>query len=218
MVAPQDADEIRLATMYNALACPDPGNNPFHLGLLRRIGDMEEEEQTYKEKLSAHSWLFSDQTSGATNALPPKKKKVGFAEKVAKSRIGADICAQFMSGRCNYGSRCRYIHPDKTAALQNAIAATQYMMSQELEGDSKSVKSFASSIGAGSRVRLQSRLRPVNFSLKQRELIPAGEKPRDIDSNSDTDDDYKLEAAWRRAVWMLCGSVMACSVVVAVIY
>ncbi|KAF5220944.1 Present in the outer mitochondrial membrane proteome 35 [Trypanosoma cruzi] len=218
MVASHDAGEIELATRYNALGCPDPTNNPFHFGLLRKIGDMEEEKQKYKEQLSAHSWLFSDHTGGAANQATKKTKKFLFAEKVAKSRIGADVCAQFMSGRCNYGSRCRYIHPDKTAALQNAITLSQYKISKELEGDVNSLRTCATLLSSGSKMRLQSRLRPAKFALKEHACSRIVAEPKDVDSCSEVDDFSKPNVVWAHAVWIFSVTVVVCSVVVAVTY
>ncbi|RNF04852.1 uncharacterized protein Tco025E_08024 [Trypanosoma conorhini] len=218
MVASHDAEEIELATRYNALACPDPANNPFHLGLLRKIGDMEEEKQRYKEQLSAHSWLFSNRAGGSANQAPKQAKKVLFAEKVAKSRIGADICAQFMSGRCGYGSRCRYIHPEKTAAIKNAIVVSQYKMMKELEGDARSLKSSVTLVGPASKMRLQSRLRPANFALKTNALASVVVGPKDADPVSEVGDVSVPEVPRWRAVWVFSATVMLCSLVVAVTY
>ncbi|ESL09068.1 hypothetical protein TRSC58_03219 [Trypanosoma rangeli SC58] len=218
MVASRDAGEIELATRYNALACPDPANNPFHLGLLRKIGDMEEEKQKYKEQLAAHSWLFSDHGGGSANQAPKKVKKVLFAEKMAQSRIGAEICAQFMSGRCSYGSRCRYIHPEKTAAIQNAISVTQCKMSKELEGDVRFPKGSATLLGPGSKMRLQSRLRPANFALKKDAIASVVAETKDAASTNDVDDVPVPEVPCWRALWVFSATVMLCSVVVAVAY
>ncbi|AAZ12562.1 zinc finger protein family member, putative [Trypanosoma equiperdum] len=216
MVSPHDAEDIRVATLYNALACPDPTNNPFYLGLLRKISDIEEEKQKYKEQLSEQLWLFSSRPQNNLNS--GKEKKVGFSEKVSESRIGADVCAQFMSGRCAYGSRCRYIHPDKTTALRNAIALSKYKMAQMIDDDAKSVKSSATSLGQTGRGRLQSRLRPTNFTMNKVHCAVATVHEGSVEQCSAGSNEEAADVALRLSIWTFALVTAVCSVVLIVVY
>lgn len=218
-----DADIIQEATQYNAMVCPDPNNNPFHLGLLRKISAMEQEEQRFHEQLQARPWLFGDESQLAVNETAEKgtnkkRKKVTVAPS-ATSRIGGDVCAQFIQGRCVYGSRCKYIHPDRTSALNNAIASTQYERAEMLGGEDGRSSVFSAATSA-SRHRLQSRLRPSRFTFQASRARGAVEKETEPSVSpspgpSVADGERRGEAA---PLWILCGSVVGCCAALAALF
>ncbi|KAG5511168.1 hypothetical protein JKF63_07110 [Porcisia hertigi] len=161
IVNPKDLSIIEKAMRYNSMACPDPSNNPFHLGLLRRMSSMDEEEHKFQEQLQARPWLIG---LGLPNQKKAPKTVLSTA---ASSHIGGEICALFIQGRCPYGSRCKYIHPERTVALKNVVASSLHNRAEQC-GDGVA-PSIAFSTKSSSQRRLQSRLRPPAFMLKKPE-------------------------------------------------
>jgi hypothetical protein len=207
IVNPKDALIIEKALRFNAMACPDPNNNPFHLGLLRRISAMEEKEHKFHEELQARPWLFGD-GSAASGAGNPKKVKKVTLSTAASSHIGGEVCAQFIQGKCLYGSRCKYIHPERTVALKNVVTSSLY--NQAEQGAGADVASTAFSTATSSRQRLQSRLRPSNFTLKKLKAPQAEPK---YDRVIAVDAPLNGEANSKPTVnlwWLLSGTVLCC--------
>ncbi|KAG5485875.1 hypothetical protein CUR178_07468 [Leishmania enriettii] len=210
IVNPRDASIIEKATRYNSMACPDPNNNPFHLGLLRRISAMDDKEHKFREQLHSRPWLLG---SGSSNQKKSKKTTLSTA---AASHIGGEICAQFIQGRCPYGSRCKYIHPERTVALKNVVASNLYHRAEQCGGGDTVFT--ASSATAGSRQRLQSRLRPPAFMLKkpdqsERQLetytIPMESPPVAVVPSAQT----PVSSWWAMSVTVVC----CCAIIVAVL-
>lgn len=56
VLSPADAEIIQEGVQYNAMVCPDPSTNPFHLGLLRKFSALEEEERSYVQSLAPRVW------------------------------------------------------------------------------------------------------------------------------------------------------------------
>lgn len=64
-LSPADAEQIQEGVQYNAMVCPDPSANPFHLGLLRKFSAMEEEERSYAQSLAPRAWRVFPSSSAA---------------------------------------------------------------------------------------------------------------------------------------------------------
>lgn len=166
VVSPADAVIIQKATRYNAMVCAEVTNNPFHLGLLRNISSIEEKEAKFNEELHAKPWLLAEPPA-EEGPQSKKKKKVTIVGGV--TRIGAEVCAQYIAGRCLYGSRCKYFHPERTSALKNAVASNQHQRAELLSKfDARS--SVASAQSSATRPRLQSRLRPTRFTFRPHDV------------------------------------------------
>lgn len=207
MVNPKDASVIAKATRFNALACPDPNNNPFHLGLLRRISAVEEKEPTLQDQLQARPWLFPA-GGGGTQQSSAKKAKKTVLGTAAASHIGGDICAQFIQGRCPYGSRCKYIHPERTVALKNAVASTLHTRGEQ--GEMGEVASTACSTATASRRRLQSRLRPPAFMLKKAEECEETAEAAEVASGDVTNLSPPPSAVSTQSSWWILSATVAC--------
>lgn len=205
---------IEKALQYNTMACPDPNNNPFHLGLLRRISAMEEKEHKFHEELQARPWLFGHNT--ANGAAKQKKNKKVALSTAASSYIGGEICAQFIMGKCLYGSRCKYIHPERTVALKNVV--TSSLHNQLERGDGVDVGSTVLSTATSSRQRLQSRLRPTHFSLKKKEVLPV----ESSDEGNDHAETPLLETTYAPSKnnlwWILSGTVLCCCATIVALF
>lgn len=209
MVNPKDALIIEKALQYNAMACPDPNNNPFHLGLLRRISAMEEKEHKFNEELQARPWLSGDGAGPGHNTGHKKTKKVTLST-AASSHIGGEVCAQFIQGRCLYGSRCKYIHPERTIALKNVV--TSSLHSQGDQGEGLETTSTAFSTTTLSRQRLQSRLRPSHFSLKKSKVSVNGPVcVESVSANPSSDEDVADAEPKQNFWWIVSGTVLCCS-------
>lgn len=148
VLSPFDAELINEAIQYNAMVCPDPTSNPFHLGLLRKFSELEEEERKYTQKLEPQPWMFSSLgEKGKTNedtytsfdhpTFPNddkervyienrKKNKLKAWKNTTESKIGAEVCPHFLKGGCPYGSRCKFFHPEYSPALSNAVKMSLY--------------------------------------------------------------------------------------------
>ncbi|CAJ1005717.1 putative Zinc finger C-x8-C-x5-C-x3-H type (and similar)/CCCH-type zinc finger containing protein [Leishmania naiffi] len=206
MVNPKDANVIEKATRYNSMACTDPNNNPFHLGLLRRISAMDEKEHKFHEQLHTRPWLLGNGSSS------PKRFKKTVLSTAASSHIGGEICAQFIQGRCPYGSRCKYIHPERTVALKNVVASSLYNRSEQYgEGD---LVSTVLSTTAGSRQRLQSRLRPPAFMLKKVEQCERQEDTHEMSMVSPPVVDASFAQPLVHSWWMMSVTVVCCCVII----
>lgn len=132
----RDAIVIEEGTQYNAMVCADPTSNPFHLSLLRKLSSIEEQAQKFDEELNAKPWLSALMGDGkpaqgeASGALFKKvKKPVSHVSGAAD--ISADVCVQYMKGRCAYGSRCHYFHPERTAASTATPGQAEAQASQD---------------------------------------------------------------------------------------
>ncbi|EPY26218.1 hypothetical protein STCU_00129 [Strigomonas culicis] len=206
----RDIAIIEEACRYNALVCPDPNNNPFQLGLLRKISAMDEKVHKYNEQLQARPWLFQDPSQDQEQER--KKKKVIIASG-GTGKIGAEVCPQFVLGRCAYGSRCKFIHPERTSALRNAAASSLHERSERM-GDGISTN-FTTATTA--RHRLQSRLRPSRFTFHGA-LVTKRSQPTSEGSSSESEEDVNQsahdESRKRRetlvATWSLTVAIACC--------
>lgn len=148
VLSPFDAALINEAVQYNAMVCPDPTSNPFHLGLLRKFSELEEKEKKYIQKLEPQPWMFSSlgeeekvnedpYTSFGHPTFPNedkervymknrKKNKLKAWRHTTESKIGAEVCPHFLKGGCPYGSRCKFFHPEYSTALSNAVKMSLY--------------------------------------------------------------------------------------------
>lgn len=171
-VAAGDLDVIDEALQYNAMVCPDVSSNPFQLGLLRKLNAIEQQEEKYMRSLAPKPWMLNPPChplSVPSDEKPSteKKKKLPWLAST-QSKIGARLCANYLKGGCQYGSRCKYYHPEYTSVFSNAMKVTQYENQGGQTGGSTS-----SGISVS---RLQSRLRPSNFTLVEHQL-PSEPRP-----------------------------------------
>ncbi|KPA83627.1 hypothetical protein ABB37_01897 [Leptomonas pyrrhocoris] len=207
IINPKDSLVIEKALQYNAMASSDPNNNPFHLGLLRRIGAMEEKEHKFQEEMQARPWLFGDSGTSKKDGNQKKAKKVTLST-AASSHIGGEICAQFIQGKCLYGSRCKYIHPERTIALKNVV--TSNFHNQAEHGEGGDVVSTAFSTATSSRQRLQSRLRPPHFALKKAKPPPVALSQGEGDHVEPPVNDVDHSPSGFNLWWVLSGTVLCC--------
>ncbi|CAM65469.1 conserved hypothetical protein [Leishmania infantum JPCM5] len=205
IVNPKDASIIEKATRYNSMSCPDPNNNPFHLGLLRRMSAMDEEHK-FHEQLHARPWLLGN---GPSNQKRFKKTVLSTA---ASSHIGGEICAQFIQGRCPYGSRCKYIHPERTVALKNAVASSLYNRAEQSGGGDAVSTAFSTT--SVSRQRLQSRLRPPAFMLKKPEQCEREQENYEISMESPPAEDAPSTQPPVSSWWVMSVTVVCCCVII----
>lgn len=65
---------------------------------------------------------------------PPKRRKkrkgVSFGDD-AELEVHRQVCDDYMNGRCRYGSRCKFLHPERTSASMNRILAVRAQEEEE---------------------------------------------------------------------------------------
>eukprot|EP00796_Vickermania_ingenoplastis_P001154 gene1154-680_t len=229
VMTPADADIVTEAVQYNAMVCPDPSSNPFQLGLLRKFSAIEEQEKHYMERLAPRAWLLEPtgraaggscstaaaaETVEASSAASSRAKGKHVGWRTSTSTIGAEVCPQYLRGSCSYGSRCKYFHPEYTAALSNAVQMHQLAEHHAPGGDAASTVISAATSAGGSR--LQSRLRPSHFTLHRDRLEAAHRRATETLAAQQV----AVAAARRRAdrqkalgiaLWSMSGTVLLCS-------
>lgn len=210
IVSGKNGDIIQKAMRFNAMVCADPTNNPFQLGLLRKISSMEEEEHSFNKQLQAKPWLFEETQAAADSKVSDlgkrQGKRVAYAENTSRARIGTEVCAAYVQGRCPYGSRCKFFHPERTAALRNATSLAQHDVFTE---SANSV--FSANTAVATRQRLQSRLRPSKFTFSPE--IGKVVSECDTDETSEGDADYGLSPTL--SLWALSFTIGCCCVLLA---
>ncbi|CAD2220092.1 hypothetical protein AGDE_11308 [Angomonas deanei] len=210
----RDREIIEKACKFNAFVCADPNSNPFQLGLLRKISAIEEKDHKLQEQLQARPWLLEDPRNKDEDQQKKTKKKVTIVAK--KGNIGAEVCTQFVAGRCAYGSRCKYIHPERTVALKNAVASSQYNAENNISDTVSSAGYSTFSTASSTRSRLQSRLRPTNFTYRPDLFYKdaAGDASGDSDIEEDDEDEGASSALVAASLWTTTVVVACCCALV----
>eukprot|EP00758_Cryptobia_borreli_P013505 Tbor_TRINITY_DN5840_c0_g1::TRINITY_DN5840_c0_g1_i6::g.5966::m.5966 len=109
---------------------------------------------------------------GTTARLPKKKLKKKRQSDLLKQCSQNDqfhlVCNDYMQGRCRYGSRCKYYHPEKTTAIDNYINSCRY--EQELMDDDNiekiTVPTTTSNTNCGISANLKDRSQNISATNK----------------------------------------------------
>lgn len=101
-------DEALLAVHMNRLPLPDPVINPYENFLFAGLtGDTDDADA------DGYAWDAQSDDEGGEHFLEGEANE--FEQHAGK--LARPVCGHYMNGSCNYGSRCRHHHPERSEGL-----------------------------------------------------------------------------------------------------